>query len=115
MLDALVVFAPEQVETGGQGVSGILVEVVSGHFVLRVINEVDTLQDILLDETIALGHALTILRTAIIHIDDGLGLGHVGNAHILLALCIILISLSKDVQQGEMQPGTKDMRLAPRV
>ena len=94
---------------------GVFVEVVGRHLVFRVINKVDTLEDILFYEAVALGHALTVLRLAVVHVDNSLWLSNVWNAHILFALRVILVSLGEDVQQGKVQPGTQYVRLAPGV
>ena len=97
MLQALVVFTPEQIETGCESVSSVLIEMVGRDLVLRVVDEVNTLNDVLLDETIDLSYALSVLRVTIVHINSSFGLSDIGNTEVFFTLCIVLVSFGKDV------------------
>ena len=113
ILERLVVIALEEVEACCKGIGGILVEVIGRHLELGVVDEADTLQQVLLDEVVGLLDVMQVVRGAVVDMHHRLRLGHVGYTHVLRTPGLVLVSLGKHVDEDEVQIGTQHMGLTP--
>ena len=86
--------------------SSVVVEVVCRNFILRVINQVDTFQQVLLYQVVSLFYAMTEFAVAIINVDSNLRICNVGDTSILTALGVIFVCLRENVDQYKVQVST---------
>ena len=105
--DALVPLLIEQVEACGEGISGLPVEVILGLLVIRIVDQRQTVLQIVVDTLVNSGHRSAV----VLGIERRLRLGDIGNTHIRIGIRGI-VGLAEQVDQQEMAVSPAKQRLA---
>ena len=107
MLDDLVPLAGVEIEAGGEGVGGILVEVPLGHLVVDVTYQLQTLLKVGPYLLVGLGDVAAV----VVVVNRGDGLVEVGHADVVAAELVVLVGLREAVDQDEVVVGTDEQAL----
>ena len=107
ILDALVPLLVEQVEAGCESVCGILVEMILGCRIDLVVDQGQSLVNVIADMLVELSHRATL----VVGLHLSLGGQGVGQAHVLVGCCGV-VAQTEHIGQLEVGPGTAKQSLA---